>query len=145
MSNPQSNKAKPSVYVETSVISYLVARPSRDALLLVHQQITQDFWRQRTRYQIFTSDAVLAEASAGHANMARQRLEICLQTQQLQSSHQAQQIAQHLIQELALPAKAKVDATHIAIASLYEMQYLLTWNCKHTLPTRKPTPSFTAH
>jgi hypothetical protein len=66
---------KPGVYIETSIVSYLAARPSRDPVALRNQQLTHAWWStQRDLYALWTSDAVFEEAAAGAPEMARQRL-----------------------------------------------------------------------
>jgi hypothetical protein len=64
------------VYVETTIVSYLVANPSRDALLAAHQQLTRQWWQdQRSAFQCLVSDETLAEVARGNLEQARLRLE----------------------------------------------------------------------
>lgn len=63
-----------SVYVETSVISYYAARPSRDIVIAARQTITQEWWNEaRGRYEIYISVLVVEEAKAGDAVAAQSR------------------------------------------------------------------------
>lgn len=65
------------VYIETTIISYLVARESRDQILTAHQAVTREWWEQRAPlYQCVTSAEVLREAALGEREMARKRLEM---------------------------------------------------------------------
>jgi hypothetical protein len=124
--------SKPSVYLETSLVSYLVAQPSRDLIVAAHQQLTVDWWQdQRDTYELFISQVVLDEARAGDPQLAARRVAIIDGITMLQISESAIQLANNLIRSHAVPQKAAQDALHIAIACANGMSYLLTWNCKH--------------
>ena len=122
---------KPRVYIETSIISYLTARPTRDLIRQGHQQITQEWWDGRTRYELFASPVVVQEASAGDPGAAARRLEALWGITLLERSAEATHLAQELVARGGLPSKAAVDALHVAIAVASGMDYLLTWNCTH--------------
>ncbi|MDT7542107.1 MAG: hypothetical protein QOE33_2011 [Acidobacteriota bacterium] len=123
---------QPTIYLETTIISYLTARLSRDLIAAAHQQITQEWWsRRRTEFALFISELVIQEASMGDAAMARKRLEELRSIQRLEVNQDAGDLAQRLIVAGALPTKAAIDALHIAVATVHGMDYLLTWNCKH--------------
>lgn len=123
---------KPSVYVETSVISYLTARPSRDLVMAAHQEVTHEWWHnRRAAFTLFYSEAVRDEASMGDAQAAAQRLALLSELSLLKIPAQAFDLANALVQATALPAKARVDALHIAIAAYERMDFVLTWNFKH--------------
>ncbi len=65
-----------SVYIETSIPSYLTARPSRDVRSAAWQQITAQWWEEaRDQYEIFTSELVVSEAAEGHPEAAERRLD----------------------------------------------------------------------
>jgi len=122
---------KPSVYLETSVISYLTARPSRDLIRTAHQRLTQEWWAKRDRFELFVSDAVLAEAGRGDPDAARRRLAAANGLPALAATAEAQALATALLKAAAMPAKAAIDAAHVAIATVHGMSFLLTWNCAH--------------
>jgi PIN domain len=123
---------KPKVYVETSVISYLTSRPSRDLIVAAHQEITRDWWEtQRCEFDLFVSDAVRQEAAMGDVEAARQRLVWVDSIQTLEIRAEAMTLSLALIKATALPAKAEIDALHIAIAAYESMDFVLTWNFKH--------------
>ena len=122
---------KPRVYVETSVISYLTGRPSRDLVTAAHQQITRDWWEQRSRFDLFVSQAVLTEAALGDADAASRRLEALGEAAVLPATAEAADLAERLIRERAIPAAAAIDALHVAVAVANGMDYLVTWNCTH--------------
>lgn len=120
------------VYVETSIISYLTSRLSRDLIVAGHQQITQEWWaNQRDKFEVFVSQTVLEEATVGDQEAAQQRLSVIESLPLLEISEEAVALAKDLIRIGPLPEKAEVDAIHIAIAVTNRVDYLLTWNCKH--------------
>ena len=120
------------VYIETSVISYLTARPSRDLITAAHQQLTIDWWEdRRTDFDLYVSQLVVHEASAGDKNAASRRLEIIERIPLLELNEETLALAGSLLEDGPLPAKASEDALHIAIATVHGMDFLLTWNCKH--------------
>lgn len=122
---------QPKVYLETSVISYLTAWSSRDLIKAAHQEITREWWQGRTRFDLYVSQIVLREASGGDREAARLRLESISDLPVLTASPEASVLAQQLVAQGSLPAKAAVDALHIAIAVVNGIDYLLTWNCTH--------------
>lgn len=122
----------PKVYIETSVISYLTARPSRDLIVAAHQQITYDWWEnQRGHFELYTSQIVLTEVSAGDPSEAKRRIKTLNDIELLDVNNETADFAEKLLQQNCLPKKAAEDALHIAIATVHRMTYLLTWNCKH--------------
>lgn len=124
--------SKESVYIETSLVSYLVAKPSRDLITAARQQLTIEWWEnQRQNFDLFASPVVIEEARAGDPNPAVKRLEYLDKLTILSVTPEADELAQALIQKHALPGKAAQDALHIAVATIHGMNYLLTWNCKH--------------
>jgi predicted nucleic acid-binding protein len=122
---------KPTVYIETTVISYLTARPSRDLVRAAQQQITREWWDQRGRYELFVSELVLAEASVGDATAAADRLGATEGLAVLRISLQADALAEALVSKLAIPPSALRDAVHVAVCAANGLEYLLTWNCRH--------------
>jgi hypothetical protein len=123
---------KPRVYVETSVISYLTARPSSNILLLARQQFTREFWDLRgLKFEALFSDLVLDEASAGDAVAAAARLAACEGLVALVINPGAQAFAQELIRTGAVPATEPEDALHIALATIHQMDYIASWNFAH--------------
>lgn len=128
---------RPSVYIETTIVSYLTARPSRDVVTLAHHQLTREWWQgRRAAFELFTSPVVLLEAQRGNPELARRRLEALGAIPKLAPTAESTQLAQALIQRGPLPAKAQLDALHIGIATVHGMEYLLTWNCTHIANAR---------
>lgn len=123
---------KPKVYVETTVISYLTARPSRDVVVAGHQQTTQDWWRTcRDRFELVASQLVLGEASTGDPEAARRRVEVLGELSLLEITPEASALALQLVKAAAVPAKAAQDAMHLSVAVTNGVNYLVTWNCRH--------------
>ena len=123
---------KPSVYIETTVISYLTARPSRDLIIAAHQQITVEWWTvARPQVGCFISPFVIDEASRGDAVYARKRLDEIVDFDVLQVNEGIEDLARQYFAALQIPEKAKIDAFHLAVAVWHKMDYVLSWNCKH--------------
>jgi len=122
---------KRKVYIETSVISYLTARPSKTILGAAHQQITLAWWETRSRYDLVVSESVLRECGAGDPDAAKKRLTVLNDVPLILITEQALDIANSLVEKGIIPAKAAEDALHIAIATVNGVDYLLTWNCRH--------------
>jgi predicted nucleic acid-binding protein len=127
-----SMKNLPMVYVETSVVSYLTARASRDIIMLANQQITRQWWESDSeRFKCVISAIVEVEARAGDAVAAAQRLAIIENLPYLAITDDVEELAERLLTKLQLPDKAERDALHIACASIHAADYLVTWNMKH--------------
>ena len=123
---------KPRVYIETTVISYLTARPTRNALQEGRRQLTVEWWaRRRTAFDVSISPLVYAEASRGDSKAAQARVEAIKGLPTLPLDDRARLLARALIAPGAIPAKATDDAAHIAICAVNSIPYLLTWNFKH--------------
>jgi predicted nucleic acid-binding protein len=120
------------VYLETSFVSLLVANPSRDLATAGQQQTTRDWWRlRREAFQCVTSDETLAEAARGDPEEARKRLAALAGVPVLPISVEAERLAAEFLGTGCLPAAARSDAVHLAVASRAEVDFLLTWNCRH--------------
>ena len=120
------------VYIETSVITYLVARPSRNILAAAWQQVTQEWWdEQRARFELFTSALVLAEAAQGDPAAAQRRRDTLQNIPDLEITEEVVALAKRLVNEGALPREATDDALHVAVAAVHGVDYLLTWNCRY--------------
>lgn len=123
---------KSKVYIETSVISYFVARPSRDIIIAANQQATQEWWYSRKKdFEIYVSQLVIQEAGAGDEEAATSRLEALENFPLLDILDEAVRLAENLVEQKAIPEKASEDALHIALAAVHGIDYLLTWNFKH--------------
>jgi predicted nucleic acid-binding protein len=123
---------KSSVYIETSVISYLTAKPSRDLIVVAHQQITNEWWENALpHYDIFVSPIVLEEISRGDVNAVQSRLEKVSPFSVLEVLPEVRNLADAYFSALDIPEKARADSYHLAIASWHGMDFLVSWNCTH--------------
>jgi len=121
-----------SVYVETTIFSYLTARPSRDVRAAAWQQLTIQWWDYgRPCYDLCISELVVAEASEGDPEAAQKRLEALKGLEELPVDREAEYLAEKLITQGGFPFEAEVDALHVAIAAVHSIDFLLTWNCRH--------------
>ena len=121
-----------SVYLETTFISYLAARPSRDLLVAAHQQATHDWWsNRRPVFDCFVSQVVIDEISVGDSTESKLRLTTIASLPVLDVTKDAESLAKAILAAGVIPPKAVRDAAHVAVASVHEIDFLLTWNCKH--------------
>ncbi len=120
------------VYIETSVISYLTSKASRNVRAAAWQQITKQWWKEEKKnYNLYISELVLTEALLGDTAAAKKRAKILNEIPILMVNEHVKILTQKLIKEKGVPEKAQADALHIAIACVHSMDYLLTWNCRH--------------
>ncbi len=119
-------------YIETTIVSYLVARPSRDLVLSAHQQVTREWWEnERVNYHCIASEEVAREAMLGDTGMAQARIKVLEEVQIVGITAEVEAMAATFMATGALPLTMRPDATHLAAATLSGADYLLTWNCRH--------------
>lgn len=122
----------PTLYIETSIVSYLRQRPSAQVIAAARQLLTHQWWdEERGNYQLVTSQYVVDEASAGDPALAAERVQSLDKIPLLPLDAQVGVIANEIIARAILPPQATVDALHIAVVAYHQVQYLLTWNCRH--------------
>ena len=123
---------KPPIYIETTVISYLAARPARDVVTLARQELSHEFWLWApSEYALFVSELTRVEIARGDAMAAKRRLEYFSQCLMLPDLAETLGLAQQLIINKAIPETEPEDALHIAIATLAQMKYIVSWNFSH--------------
>jgi hypothetical protein len=123
---------KPKVYIETSIISYLTARPSNDLRAMANQSITIEWWENRKPdFDVFVSEFVIAESSQGDPDAVSRRSAAISDLPELEITEAVRQLGKALVTQGPIPKGAEIDAYHIAVAAANGMDYLLTWNCKH--------------
>lgn len=123
---------RPTLYLETTIPSYLLAEPSRDVISLGRQDITRTWWkRDHARYAIFVSEVVLKEAAEGDRSEIEKRIEFLEQSPVLESIPEIQRLVEMYLEEKVVPHGSGQDAAHLAFASIYWMDFLCTWNFKH--------------
>jgi hypothetical protein len=122
---------KPEAYIETTVVSYLAAWPSRDVVIAGHQQVTRQWCASAAdRFELVASQLVIDEASSGDEQAARDRLAALVSVTLLDATDEALKLAEELVAANAIPEKAAEDAAHIAIAVTNGIDFLVTWNCR---------------
>jgi hypothetical protein len=123
---------KAQLYIETTIPSYLMARPSKQLRLAADQEATKEWWKlHRQGYELFISESVLLEISRGDSNFAAARLAAIRNLAILPGLPKASELTRLLLDEGIIPPKATDDATHLGLAAAHGMDYLLTWNCRH--------------
>ncbi len=123
---------KCTVYIESSIVSYLTARPSNDIRVAANQNTTIEWWERRKQaFEAFVSEFVAAEVSEGDPNAAERRRAVIEGVPELTATEKVRELAEWLICEGSVPKHAEMDAYHISVAAVHGMDYLLTWNCKH--------------
>ena len=121
-----------SIYLETTIVSYYTSKPSRDIIVLAHQEITRQWWLKVIgRYNIFISEVVIEEASSGDPEAIKRRLEELKDFPHLELNDKVEKMAQVYMERLEIPEKSLRDAAHLAVASVHNIDYLVTWNCTH--------------
>ncbi|MFL5538093.1 MAG: type II toxin-antitoxin system VapC family toxin [Longimicrobiaceae bacterium] len=131
MTDLAETDARPTVYVETSVISYLAANPSGDLITRAHQEATRRWWARGARWNLIVSSAVWIEAMKGDHATALKRMGLLAALPAVTADSRTRDLAAELLARGALPQQARVDADHVAIATVNAMDYLVTWNLKH--------------
>lgn len=123
---------KPTVYLETTIISYLAARPSRDLVVAGMQEETRQWWKlRRDHFELVVAEPVVREAALGDSDAAQRRLYLLRGIRTIPLSEEVEIFAAALMAGAKFPPKAALDATHISAATIGRAEYLLTWNCTH--------------
>ena len=129
---------KSKVYIETTVVSYLVARSSTDATLSVRQRVTRQFWEDYSdNFEFIVSDVVITEIRQGDEIAAQRRIDALAGLTVLDLSPEAVTLAQELINAGAVPKESQTDAQHIAVAVVNGIEHLTSWNYKHIVNETK--------
>jgi predicted nucleic acid-binding protein len=129
---------KPRIYLESSVVSYLANRPSRDVRTALRQLITNEWWESIDRSTVWVSKLVIDEVSKGNHEAAQRRLKVIDGLPIFDISQEAMELAAKLIRDGAVPKTEPEDATHIAPAVTLKARFLVTWNFSHFVgPTAK--------
>ena len=127
-----SQEVLPTVYLETTIVSYLTARPSRDLVVAAQQEVTRTWWAGALpRFRPFISPVVLEEASAGDPEAARRRLEAISSFAVLPIEPGVEELAGRYYEAISLPGRARADSLHLALAAWHGVDFLVSWNCTH--------------
>jgi hypothetical protein len=143
---PLEPDSRPALYLETTIVSYHTARPSRDIVTFSRQELTRRWWEaERGNYRTFISPFVIEEASGGDPEAASRRLSLLADIESLAPTEDVQSLATRIRVATGLPPSAHGDSLHLSYAIYYELDYLLTWNCGHLAngPTLRRLTDFT--
>jgi predicted nucleic acid-binding protein len=128
---------KASVYIETTIISYLTGRPSRDVVIAAHQELTRQWWEvMADKFKLVISELVEQEVGRGDPSAAQARTAMIGGLDILIAGEEAVALAEQIILSGAVPRESAADALHIATAAIHGIDYLLTWNCAHLANAR---------
>lgn len=120
------------VYIETSILGYLTARATKNAIVASNIALTKNWWElRRSAFSLYVSQVVMSEAARGDAEIAARRLKAISGLPLLEVTEAVEELASQFMLRTNLPSKASDDAIHIALATVSQIDYLLTWNCKH--------------
>ena len=122
---------RPVVYLETTVVSYLTAKPSRDIVIAGHQQSTREWWARKQDLRIVASQLVLQEAGKGDTQATQYRMDMLKGVELLEITPDATNLAHDLIEHGVVPETSIEDALHVAVAVVNGCKYLVTWNYRH--------------
>jgi hypothetical protein len=124
--------ARPTVYLDTTIPSYLTCSPSRNAERARRERATHEWWNlYRWQFDVCVSYWVYREARAGNAAAARLRINFLGGLRKVERQSRAEELAKKLMKECGLPESANTDARHIALAAVHTLKFLLTWNYRH--------------
>ncbi len=122
----------PTLYVESSIFSYLRSRPSGHVVSAARQLVTQRWWQmERSKYDLVTSQYVIDEIAEGDPVLASERLDSAADIPMAELLDSAVELAEASLLSHILPDRARLDALHICLATVHKIEYLLTWNCTH--------------
>ena len=128
---------KPTVYIETTIPSFYW-ETRRDPESIAMKDWTQEWWAgPRLLCDCWTSVAVMEELESGDHPKMQQKLDLLEEALLLEITDEIREIAQVYIDNYLMPKDVAGDALHVAVASYYKMDYLLTWNCTHLANARK--------
>jgi hypothetical protein len=123
---------KPSLYVESTIPSYITARDSNDVVKLAKQLQSRDFWEhERYKYDLCVSPFVTNECGKGDAEAAKKRLALIAELRSLPTDEAVDDLAEVYKTLLRIPDRAVTDCNHLAVCVLNGIHFLLTWNCAH--------------
>ena len=123
---------KKRIYIETTIVSYYTARPSRDLMIAGHQEATRDLWPEpSTKYETYISALVYEEASKGNPDQAKMRLEVIKPFPMLDIDDEVRSLAGNIITGRGIPANYPEDALHIAVATVNNIDVVVTWSFAH--------------
>jgi len=126
---------KPSVYIDTTIPSYYV--DEREEFRL-HIERTRQWWdSERLQYSAYISDLVLIELQEGTYPRQSAAIALASSLPRLAPDPDIERIVTAYLAHSLMPRHDVRDAFHLAFASPYKTDFLLTWNCRHLANARK--------
>ena len=123
---------KEKVYLDTTIPSYIIAKPSRDIILLSHQELTKEWWKEsKDNYELFISDIVVIEVEEGDKDYAKKRRDLLSGITVLENNSEIEVLVKQYMNHFHFPDKLYRDMYHVAFAVYYNIDFLLTWNFTH--------------
>ena len=106
--------------------------------MIARRDWTRDWWdNHRQRYLLVTSEAVLDELSRGDYPSKGEALQLMIDVSLLEIDDPITEIVEAYVRHKLMPENPLGDALHLALASYYKCDFLLTWNCKHLANANK--------
>ncbi len=125
-------ETKPRAYIETTIPSYIIGSDSRDLIILEHQIFTRDWWKVAwNKYALHISETVILEIKAGNPELAEQRIQLIKGLPILSLNECIESLVSKYMEHFHFPDKLLNDMFHVAFATCYQMDYIVTWNCRH--------------
>jgi hypothetical protein len=123
---------RPSLYLETTIPSYLAAKPSNNLTNLYRQIVTRKFWdTKQDSFKIYTSDYTVKECRSGNPEVAKRRLQLLEHFPRLRIEKEVDELSDIYMRLLSIPEKSRIDTFHLAICVSHQINFLLSWNCIH--------------
>jgi hypothetical protein len=122
---------KPIAYIETTIPNFYYDLRTSEAVT-TRRAWTREWWASApSQYDLVTSEEVLIELSAGRGRWVPLRLELLDKLPMLPLGPEVAEIVQTYLRHKLMPANPGGDAVHLALASSYRCDFIVTWNCKH--------------
>ena len=119
------------VYVETTIPSAYVSTRT-DASSIHRRDLTRAWWTDQVmQYDAWASEAVILELGQGDWPGKPEALALIEPLPRVAVTHEAASVARRYVLERLVPADVQGDALHLALACIYEFDFLLTWNIRH--------------
>jgi hypothetical protein len=123
---------KQSIYIESSVISYLTAKENRDLIIAARQKITRNWWKRiADSAELFISTYVIDEIAQGDSSASEIRLKAIKNCNVLPASDEITFLSKEYFRRMQIPDHAMYDSLHLACAVLNGIDIIVSWNFKH--------------
>jgi predicted nucleic acid-binding protein len=137
---------EPSIYLETSFLSYVAAQFNENLIALARIRSSQEWWeRYRKNFDLCVCQTVVDECLKGHPDAVDRRTQLLAETTLLPITPEVRRLAHQLVERKIVPVKVGDDAVHIACAAVYGCDCVLSGkrraidkNLCFPLPTRYP-------